>query len=32
MGGPEDVMTAGRRAVREAVLERLPALGCAGRA
>ena len=32
MGGPEDVMVAGRRAVREAVLERLPALGCTGRA
>jgi ketose-bisphosphate aldolase len=32
MGGPEDVMVAGRRAVREAVLERLPALGSAGRA
>jgi len=32
MGGPEDVMIAGRRAVREAVLERMPALGCAGRA
>ena len=32
MGGPEDVMVAGRKAVREAVLERLPALGCAGRA
>ena len=32
MGGPEDVMIAGRCAVREAVLERLPALGCAGRA
>ena len=32
MGGPEDVMIAGRRAVREGVLERLPALGCAGRA
>ena len=32
MGGPEDVMVAGRRAVREAVLERLPALSCAGRA
>ena len=31
MGGPEDVMVAGRRAVREAVLERLPALGSAGR-
>ena len=32
MGGPEDVMIAGRCAVREAVLERLPALGSAGRA
>jgi fructose-bisphosphate aldolase, class II len=32
MGGPQDVMVAGRRAVLEAVLERLPALGCAGRA
>jgi len=32
MGGPEDVMIAGRRAVREAVLERMPALGCVGRA
>jgi len=32
MGGPEDVMMAGRRAVREAVLERIQALGCAGRA
>jgi ketose-bisphosphate aldolase len=32
MGGPEDAMIAGRRAVREAVAERLPALGCAGRA
>ena len=32
MGGPDDVMVAGRRAVREAVLERLPALGSAGRA
>jgi len=32
MGGPEDVMVAGRGAVREAVLERLPALGSAGRA
>ncbi len=29
MGGPEDVMIAGRAAVREAVLERLPALGSA---
>ena len=32
MGGPEDVMIAGRCAVRDAVLERLPTLGCAGRA
>ena len=32
MGGPEDVATAGRRAVREATLERMPALGCAGKA
>ena len=32
MGGPDDVMVAGRQAVREAVLERIPALGCAGRA
>ncbi len=32
MGGPEDVMIAGRCAVRDAVLGRLPALGCAGRA
>ena len=32
MGGLEDVTTAGRRAVREAVLERLPTLGCAGKA
>lgn len=32
MGGPEDVMIAGRRAVREVVLERLRALGCAGKA
>ena len=32
MGGAEDVMIAGRGAVREAVLERLPVLGCAGRA
>jgi ketose-bisphosphate aldolase len=32
MGGPDDVMVAGRRAVRKAVLERLPALGSAGRA
>ncbi len=27
MGGPEDVMVAGRLAVRDAVLERLPDLG-----
>jgi ketose-bisphosphate aldolase len=32
MGGPEDVMVAGRNAVRESVLERLPVLGSAGRA
>jgi ketose-bisphosphate aldolase len=32
MGGPEDVMIAGRSAVREAVLERLNALGSCGRA
>jgi ketose-bisphosphate aldolase len=32
MGGPDDVMVAGRCAVREAVLERLPALGSVGRA
>ena len=32
IGGPEDAMVAGRCAVREAVLERLPALGSAGRA
>ena len=32
MGGPEDVMIAGRCAVREAVLERMPTLGCMERA
>jgi ketose-bisphosphate aldolase len=32
MGGPEDVLVAGRRAVREAVLERIDLLGCPGRA
>jgi fructose/tagatose bisphosphate aldolase len=32
LGGPEDVMVAGRQAVREAVLERLSALGCVGKA
>jgi len=32
MGGPEDVLVAGRLAVCDAVLERVPALGCAGRA
>jgi len=32
IGGDDDVLTAGRRAVRDAVLERLPLLGCAGRA
>lgn len=32
MGGSDDVMSAGRRAVRDGVLERLPLLGCAGRA
>ena len=32
MGGPEDVMTAGRCAVRDAVLERMAHLGCCGRA
>jgi ketose-bisphosphate aldolase len=31
-GGAEDVMVAGRRAVREAVLERIDLLGCVGRA
>ena len=32
LGGPDDVMVAGRAAVREAVLERMAALGCAGKA
>lgn len=32
MGGPEDVMVAGRSAVREAVLERITPLGSLGRA
>jgi fructose/tagatose bisphosphate aldolase len=32
MGGPEDVMIAGRYAVRDAVLERMAHLGCCGRA
>ncbi len=32
MGGAEDVLLAGRRAVRDAVLERIEALGCCGRA
>jgi fructose/tagatose bisphosphate aldolase len=32
MGGPEDVLVAGRLAVRDAVLERIPLLGCGGRA
>ncbi len=32
MGGPEDVLVAGRRAVCEAVLERMEVLGCFGRA
>ena len=32
MGGPEDVLVAGRAAVRKAVLERIPLLGCGGRA
>ncbi len=31
-GGPEDVMVAGRLAVREAILERIEVLGCCGRA
>ena len=31
-GGNEDVMVAGRRAVREAVLERIGLLGCCGMA
>jgi ketose-bisphosphate aldolase len=32
MGGPEDVLVAGRLAVRDAVLERIALLGCAGKA
>ena len=32
MGGPHDVLVAGRLAVRDAVLERIEALGCCGRA
>jgi ketose-bisphosphate aldolase len=32
LGGPRDVLCAGRRAVREAVLEELQVLGCRGRA
>lgn len=31
-GGPEDVLTAGRLAVRDAVLERIELLGCCGNA
>ncbi len=32
IGGPQDVMVAGRFAVRDAVLERIELLGCCGRA
>jgi ketose-bisphosphate aldolase len=32
MGGPEDVLVAGRVAVRDAVLERIELLGCCGKA
>lgn len=32
MGGPDDVMVAGRRAMRDAVRERIGSLGCCGRA
>jgi fructose/tagatose bisphosphate aldolase len=32
LGGPEDVLVAGRRAVRDAVMERIDLLGCRGRA
>lgn len=32
MGGPEDVLVAGRLAVRDAVLRRIGVLGCCGRA
>jgi ketose-bisphosphate aldolase len=31
MGGPEDALVAGRRGVRDAVLERIDLLGCRGR-
>jgi len=31
-GGPEDILVAGRQAVRDAVLERIETLGCCGRA
>ena len=32
MGGPDDVLVAGRHAVRDAVLERIGLLGCTGKA
>ena len=32
IGGPEDIMVAGRVAVRDAVLERIEGLGCCGKA
>jgi fructose/tagatose bisphosphate aldolase len=32
IGGPEDVLVAGRRAVRDAVIERIGLLGCCGKA
>tara|TARA_B100000949_G_C14236503_1_gene431416 strand:+ start:480 stop:1367 length:888 start_codon:yes stop_codon:yes gene_type:complete len=32
MGGPEDVLAAGRTAVRDAVMERIELLGCCGKA
>jgi hypothetical protein len=32
LGGPRDVMVAGRIAVRDAVLERIDVLGCCGKA
>ncbi len=32
LGGPEDALVAGRRAVRDAVLERIGLLGCCGMA
>ena len=32
VGGPEEVMVAGRHAVRDAVLERIDLLGCCGKA